>query len=130
MNDYLCFHFHFTHRVPRVHLHVFLASSATDLALFVEEVEHGPQDGQQQDADDDDCNDDTAALWWRRQHTTTGLLTIWRRRGCERDDGIRAESRLQERVRQAVQHSPVCVCVYGSSGQRPEKKIAALASFR
>lgn len=45
---------------------VLLARSPTDFALFVEEVEHTPQDGQQQDADDDDCDDSTVAPWWRR----------------------------------------------------------------
>lgn len=48
---------------------VLFARSPTDFALFVEEVEHTPQDGQQQDADDDDCNDDTFALWGRRRST-------------------------------------------------------------
>lgn len=60
-----------------LYLQVLLAGSATDLALFVEEVEHTPQYGQQQDADDDDCNDNTTALWWRRSTTTTaGLLAV------------------------------------------------------
>lgn len=55
---------------------VLLARPAAELALFVEEVEHTTQDGQQQDADYDDCNDNTTALWWRRSTTTnTGLLT-------------------------------------------------------
>lgn len=63
-------------RVVALHLHhnvilagllfgqVLLAGSATDLALFVEEVEHTPQDGQQQDADDEDRNDNTTALFF------------------------------------------------------------------
>lgn len=59
-----------------LHLQVLLSRSATDLSLFVEEVEHTPQDGQQQNADNDDSNDDTIALWWRGStRTITGSLT-------------------------------------------------------
>lgn len=58
-----------------LHLQVLLPRSTTDLSLFVEEVEHAAEDGQQQDTDDDNCNDDTAALWWGRNTSTgTGLL--------------------------------------------------------
>lgn len=58
--------------IKRLSLHsqVLLAGSATDLALFVEVVEHTPQDGQQQDEDNDDCNDNPIALWWRRSTKT------------------------------------------------------------
>lgn len=49
---------------------VLFAGSTTDFALFVEEVEHAPQDGQQQDADDDDGDDDAFALWRRRSTRT------------------------------------------------------------
>lgn len=43
-------------------LQVLFSGPAADLSLFVEEVEHTPQNGQQQDADDDDCYDDSSAL--------------------------------------------------------------------
>lgn len=59
-----------------LHLQVLFARSPTDLASFVEKVEHTAQYGQQQDADDDDCNDDATTLWWRRStRTTTGFKT-------------------------------------------------------
>lgn len=42
---------------------VLLAGPPTDLSLFVQEVEHAAQDGEQQDADDDDGDDDAFALF-------------------------------------------------------------------
>lgn len=94
--------------IPSLHLQVLLAGSATDFALFAEEIQHTPQDGQQQDADDDHCNNNTtAALWWRRStRTTAGLPTltgllnemaVYEVRGSDTGSG-----------RQAVQHSTVC----------------------
>lgn len=41
---------------------VLFSGPATDLFLFVEEVEYTPKNGQQQDADDDDCYDRSSAL--------------------------------------------------------------------
>lgn len=105
-----------------LHSQVFLAGSPAELALFVEEVEHAPQDGQQQDADDDGCNDDTVALWWRTQQQAQAY-SVKMEYGW--DDGKRPESRIQDCVRQVAQHSPV----WKSSGERPEKS-AALASLR
>lgn len=58
---------------------VLFARSPTDFALFVEEVENTPQDGQQQDADDDDCNDDTFALWGEeeKEHKEEMVRFYW-----------------------------------------------------
>lgn len=88
--------------------------SATDLALFVEEVEYTPQDGQQQDADNNDGNDNTTALWWRRStRMTTALLAVTALLTSER-----ASSRIGSGKPQQMQADSAA------------KKSAALASFR
>lgn len=64
------------HKCYLLNLQILLARSPTDFALFVEEVEHTPQNGQQQDADDEDCDDDATALWWGKEHKLQTALAF------------------------------------------------------
>lgn len=102
---------------------VLFAGSATDFALFVEEVKHTPQDGQQQDADDDDCNDDAIALWWSRRTRT-------RCRGFTQRDRL---SEVRVRLWYRIEPAGPCIIPASAYSRQPFTEInerAACASFR